>query len=89
MAPKPKRKKAKASASSKIEETALPKPKRAARKPKPPSEDGAQDILRAVRRAAAPKRKLERFIIADSPEQEKRKADLLDMPVPRRRRRVR
>ena len=81
-------------AKSAVEETPLPKPKRRARRIKPSEEqENAKDLLRTSLRTASknPMRsKVERFIIADSPEPQKRKTPIAELAdgVGRRRRRM-
>ena len=71
-------------------ETALPAPKKRVKRAEPSEkQEDVQDILRASRRAATSnpaRNKVERFIIADPPEAEKRKA--VGMSMPRLRRKV-
>ena len=76
-----------------IEEKALPKPKKRAKAAEPSKKiEDAQNVLRASRRAAASnpaRKKVERFIIADPPVAQKRRADFDEDIRPISRLRVR
>ena len=59
-------------------EEALPKPKQRANVITNPKEDDAKNILRANKKAAArPNNRVERFIIADPPVSQRRKAEIV------------
>ena len=72
-----------------IQETALPKPKKRAKTTAPSKkEEDTQNVLRDSRKAAAKakpaRKKVERFIIADPPVSEKRRAYFDDdLPISR------